>query len=97
MMLLSKKENELTKEELLKVEIMKTMAQAKGYSLDAEGQDLDFRDGSRFEKIARSLMANFEISSKSKKIEKKPEIDNPEFIKNETLPVKKKKILKKAK
>lgn len=67
MILLSKKENELTKDEELKVEIMKTLAMAKGYDFKDDKLDLDFRDGSGFEKAARFLVAKFDIVQKKKK------------------------------
>jgi hypothetical protein len=81
MILLSKKEYELNTEEKLKVEIMKTLAQAKGYSSEDQRLQLDFRDGSGFEKAAKILMAKFNITKKVKnsepekqKSEEKPKI-----------------------
>ncbi len=69
MILLSKKENEMTKEDFLKLEIMKTIAVAKGYDLKNEKFDLDFRQGSAFEKAARFLMVKFDISQKKLKFD----------------------------
>ena len=63
---LSKKQEEMTEEELLKLEIMKTIAVAKGYDPKG-GVSLNFKDGSTFEKAARFLMAKFDISEKKPK------------------------------
>lgn len=70
MILLSKKENELNKEEKLKIEIMKVIAIAKGYEISENSKfDLDFRDGSSFEKTAKLLLFKFDISYKQKRKE----------------------------
>lgn len=73
MILLSKKEKELKKEDRLKLEIMKTLAIAKGYDPKDDKITLDFRDGSAFEKASRFLTAKFNISLKKGNLD--PEID----------------------
>jgi len=72
MYLLTKKENELTKKEELKLEIMKALAFGKGYNADNPDIELDFRDGSNFENTANLLVLRFEISLKK---EITPEIE----------------------
>jgi len=71
MILLSKKENELNEEEKLKIEIMKTIAAAKGYDVESKTVNIDFRSGSAFEKASRFLLAKFDIKLKK------------QFLKNE--------------
>ena len=79
MILLSKKENEMNEEEKLKLEIMKTVAVAKGFEIGNNSKfDLDFREGSSAEKISRFLLAKFNISFKQR--EKKNDNKNEEEV-----------------
>lgn len=68
-MLLDQKENEMNKDQLLKIDLMKTMAAAKGYDADAPGIELDFRMGSAFYRSATMIIEKFDIK-------KKIELDN---------------------
>ena len=89
MILLSKKENELNKDELLKLDIMKTLAMGKGYNPDDKKLKLDFRDGTNFERTSRLLIAKYNIELKRKSKDEK-EQSTSEKTSPET-PTKKKK------
>lgn len=83
MILLSKKnENELNEQEKLKLEIMKTIANAKGYNPEDKKINLDFRDGSTFEKAARFLIARFDIKYKTNKAVKEEKIVEETVVEN---------------
>lgn len=64
-MLLSKKESEMTEDEVLKLDIMKTIAIAKGCDPKNSRTSLNFKDGSSFEKAARFLVVKFDIKRKN--------------------------------
>ena len=65
--LISKREKDMSLEEKIKLEVMRTLAAAKGYNLRAVKTDFNFRTGSNADKMAVQLMERFEIKFKDPK------------------------------
>jgi len=74
-MILYEKEVNLSEEDKLRIQLMKTIAIARGYTreeLVSQTQQFDFRKDSNFYTLAQSLMENFEI--KARKIDRVEDI-----------------------
>jgi hypothetical protein len=74
MILSSKNKEDMSKEELLKLDIMTTLAEAKGYSLNGP-EKLNFQEGSAFDKAASLLISKFDISVKGETKKPKEKAD----------------------
>ena len=65
--LIDKREKDMSLEEKIKLEIMRSLAAAKGYNLRAAQADFNFRSGSNANKMATQLMERFKIEFKNSK------------------------------
>ena len=71
MHLIDKKEKEMTADEHLVLEVMRSLAVGRGFNLRDTQVDYDFRDGSNFSKMANCLLKRFNVTFKEKSDEKK--------------------------
>lgn len=71
MHLIEKKEKEMSPEEHLELEVMRSLAVGRGFNLRDTSVDFDFREGSNFSRMARCLLKRFNITFKEKADEKK--------------------------
>jgi len=64
--LINSREKGMSKEEKLKLELMRTLAAGKGFNLREQTVDFNFRTGSNFSKMADFLLKRFDINFKNK-------------------------------
>lgn len=70
MQLIEKREKDMSLEEKTKLEILRTIAAAKGYNLRDSSSDFDFSKSGKSYKIAEFLLNRFNILFKNKDEEK---------------------------
>lgn len=67
MQLIDKRESEMSPEEKLKLELIRTLAAGRGFNLRQPGARFDFRNGSNFGKMADFILSRFAIEFKNEK------------------------------